>query len=197
MKLISFPKGNVFELTISTAMKEKSLQECRKTCKKQQKIHYKRKSLFLSLECRKIGCVLYTPVGKNVTFFAFKRRYQYCGKQISAGFLQCYYTRSKLFLPVPHLSYLEGSHLLDLVKCTPIHCQIDLMVQKENYDLIFMDMHMPILDGLGAITYIRESDNKILKKTPIIVLTAIESEEEKKKCKKSILLTVSPRSSSK
>ena len=58
------------------------------------------------------------------------------------------------------------------------------MVQKENYDLIFMDMHMPILDGLGAITYIRESDNKILKKIPIIVLTAIESEEEKKKCKK-------------
>lgn len=58
------------------------------------------------------------------------------------------------------------------------------MVQKEKYDLIFMDMHMPILDGLGAITYIRESDNKILKKTPIIVLTAIESQEEKKKCKK-------------
>jgi two-component system, sensor histidine kinase len=57
------------------------------------------------------------------------------------------------------------------------------MVQKENYDLIFMDMHMPILDGMGAITFIRKNENKTIKKTPIIVLTAIESEEERKKCK--------------
>ncbi|WP_310554618.1 response regulator [Flavobacterium sp.] len=57
------------------------------------------------------------------------------------------------------------------------------MVQKENYDLIFMDMHMPILDGIGAITIIRGSDNKKIKKTPIIVLTAVESSDERKKCK--------------
>jgi two-component system, sensor histidine kinase len=58
------------------------------------------------------------------------------------------------------------------------------MIQKENYDLVFMDMHMPVLDGIGAITFIRNNENRTIKKTPIIVLTAIESEEEKKKCKK-------------
>jgi CheY-like chemotaxis protein len=47
-----------------------------------------------------------------------------------------------------------------------------------------MDMHMPVLDGIGAITFIRNNENKTIKKTPIIVLTAIESEEEKEKCKK-------------
>ena len=46
---------------------------------------------------------------------------------------------------------------------------IDL-AKKEKFDLIFMDIHMPIVSGLGAIQSIRYID--LNKSTPIIALTA-------------------------
>jgi len=40
--------------------------------------------------------------------------------------------------------------------------------RKEKYDLIFMDLNMPVLDGLKASKIIRQYD----KTTPIIAITA-------------------------
>lgn len=50
------------------------------------------------------------------------------------------------------------------------------LVQKNNYGLILMDIHMPKMGGVEATTTIRTFD----KKTPIIALTAVEIEEARK-----------------
>ncbi|NND64270.1 MAG: response regulator [Flavobacteriaceae bacterium] len=47
------------------------------------------------------------------------------------------------------------------------------MVQKENYDLILMDLNMPVKDGFQASKEIRTFNNSI----PIVALTAVEVEE--------------------
>ena len=45
-------------------------------------------------------------------------------------------------------------------------------IEKEEYDLILMDLHMPILDGIEATRIIRNSDNPRIKNIPIVALTA-------------------------
>jgi PAS domain S-box-containing protein len=46
------------------------------------------------------------------------------------------------------------------------------MLGKEEFDLVLMDLHMPILDGIEATRIIRNSDNLKIKNIPIIALTA-------------------------
>ena len=41
-----------------------------------------------------------------------------------------------------------------------------------NYDLILMDMHMPVMNGLEAISLIRQSNKDTLRKVPIVACTA-------------------------
>ncbi|HFB61860.1 MAG TPA: response regulator, partial [Bacteroidetes bacterium] len=55
--------------------------------------------------------------------------------------------------------------------------------EKGDYDLIFMDVHMPEMDGIEACRKIREIEKKTgrIKKIPIIAMTANTSEEERKK----------------
>ncbi len=48
---------------------------------------------------------------------------------------------------------------------------IDLL-QKEKIDLIFMDIEMPVMNGLETTQYIRNKLPSPLKYTPIIALTA-------------------------
>lgn len=55
-------------------------------------------------------------------------------------------------------------------------------MQRNTYDLILMDCHMPILDGFEATEQIRAlSDNK-LKNIPVIALTADALEGDRQKC---------------
>ncbi len=46
------------------------------------------------------------------------------------------------------------------------------MVTKKHYDLILMDLQMPVMDGLEATRQIRTMENPIYKNIPIIALTA-------------------------
>ncbi|MCB9051974.1 MAG: response regulator [Lewinellaceae bacterium] len=48
---------------------------------------------------------------------------------------------------------------------------------KKNYDIILMDLQMPILDGIEATIKIRKKSN-----IPIIALTANESKQEQERC---------------
>lgn len=52
------------------------------------------------------------------------------------------------------------------------------MHSKNSYDLIFMDMQMPVLDGIGAAKEILASDDRPL----IVAMTANSFEEDKEKC---------------
>jgi len=45
-------------------------------------------------------------------------------------------------------------------------------LQTEDYDLILMDLHMPIMDGIEATRIIRRSENPRIKNIPIVALTA-------------------------
>lgn len=45
-------------------------------------------------------------------------------------------------------------------------------LETEEYDLILMDLHMPVLDGIEATKIIRNSDNPKIKNIPIVALTA-------------------------
>ena len=46
------------------------------------------------------------------------------------------------------------------------------ILEKEDFDLVLMDLHMPVMDGIEATRIIRNSDNPRLKDIPIVALTA-------------------------
>ncbi len=58
------------------------------------------------------------------------------------------------------------------------------MFNLKTYDIILMDLMMPIMDGFEATSIIRNSEKKKDKKTPIIAVTANALDNEKEKCLK-------------
>ncbi|MDD3237977.1 MAG: response regulator [Candidatus Gastranaerophilales bacterium] len=54
--------------------------------------------------------------------------------------------------------------------------------QNNNYDIIFMDCQMPIMDGYEATRKIRQLEQNQPNKTPIIALTANAMDSDIKKC---------------
>jgi CheY-like chemotaxis protein len=46
------------------------------------------------------------------------------------------------------------------------------LLETEEFDLILMDLHMPVLDGIEATRIIRNSKNEKIRDIPIVALTA-------------------------
>ena len=53
----------------------------------------------------------------------------------------------------------------------------------DRYDLIFMDIHMPVMDGYAATRTIREIDSDMARQIPIVAMTANAFKEDIEKCK--------------
>jgi len=51
---------------------------------------------------------------------------------------------------------------------------------RENFDAVFMDLHMPVMDGLEATRRIRELPNR--RNLPIIAMTAAVMPEDRERC---------------
>jgi osomolarity two-component system sensor histidine kinase NIK1 len=56
--------------------------------------------------------------------------------------------------------------------------------KEDNFDVILMDIMMPVMDGLEATTKIREEEVRLKapKRTPIIALTANTMDNDRTKC---------------
>jgi signal transduction histidine kinase/CheY-like chemotaxis protein/HPt (histidine-containing phosphotransfer) domain-containing protein len=70
-----------------------------------------------------------------------------------------------------------------------LSCEVDIATdgrealekaKAKDYDIIFMDCHMPLIDGFQATKRIRQSPDK--KELPIIALTASVAEEDRVRC---------------
>jgi signal transduction histidine kinase/CheY-like chemotaxis protein len=46
------------------------------------------------------------------------------------------------------------------------------LLEKEEFDLVLMDLHMPVMDGIEATRIIRSSSNPRIKDIPVVALTA-------------------------
>jgi len=54
--------------------------------------------------------------------------------------------------------------------------------RRQRFDLIFMDVQMPEMDGLETTRKIRKLEQKINKRTPIVAMTAHAMKGDKEKC---------------
>ncbi|MFC6997797.1 PAS domain S-box protein [Rufibacter roseus] len=70
-------------------------------------------------------------------------------------------------------------HYMDFVIANNGQEAIDILETGERFDIIFMDLRMPIMDGFQATAYIRQ---KLYLSTPIVVLTASVLRNERERC---------------
>lgn len=57
------------------------------------------------------------------------------------------------------------------------------LLEKQEYDIVLMDVFMPIMDGLEATRIVRDPDSKVLNhKVPIFAMTANSSDKDRKRC---------------
>jgi len=55
-------------------------------------------------------------------------------------------------------------------------------IRKNQYDLVFMDCQMPVMDGYTAMHEIRRYENEINRHTIIVALTADAMTKDREKC---------------
>jgi CheY-like chemotaxis protein len=58
------------------------------------------------------------------------------------------------------------------------------MLEKESFDVVLMDLTMPVMDGAEATLQIRKSINAMNRHIPIIFVTTNDFEHERVRCMK-------------
>jgi len=58
------------------------------------------------------------------------------------------------------------------------------MLEKKSFDVVLMDLTMPVMDGAEATLRIRKSINALNKHIPIIFVTTNDFEHERTRCMK-------------
>lgn len=74
----------------------------------------------------------------------------------------------------------QSKYSLDIAKNGE---QVLRFLDNYKYDLVLMDLTMPIMDGYDAAARIRNHSDKRISKIPIIALTARVSDEDQEECK--------------
>ena len=59
---------------------------------------------------------------------------------------------------------------------------IEILEKEDSFDLILMDLQMPVMDGLTATKLIRDSENPYFKKIPILAMSARAFQKDKEEC---------------
>lgn len=75
----------------------------------------------------------------------------------------------------------EEGFILDTAEDGTIAVEKMRTAKPGQYDLILMDIQMPIMDGYEATRQIRKSENPEIAKIPIIAITANAFEEDRQK----------------
>lgn len=77
-------------------------------------------------------------------------------------------------------------HMLESLDCEVIVAEDGIIAveraRQQQFDLIFMDCHMPNMDGFAATALIREHEVPLGRRTPIVALSAGVTPEEKAQC---------------
>jgi signal transduction histidine kinase/DNA-binding response OmpR family regulator/HPt (histidine-containing phosphotransfer) domain-containing protein len=93
-----------------------------------------------------------------------------------------------------HILLAEDNQINQAVAChilESLHCKVEIVengqeaidiLQKETFDLIFMDCQMPVLDGYSATRLIRNLEKNGTQHIPIVAMTAHAIEGDRKKC---------------
>lgn len=55
-------------------------------------------------------------------------------------------------------------------------------IHKNHYDLVIMDVFMPLMNGYEATKHIRAMKDPLKAKTPILALTSSQSDKDKQLC---------------
>ena len=83
------------------------------------------------------------------------------------------------------MALLEDTGIKIDVAANGIEAVEKFRANSDKYDLIFMDVHMPIMDGYEATQQIRAGTQTTAKKIPIVAMTANAFKEDIDRCKAS------------
>jgi len=81
------------------------------------------------------------------------------------------------------ISLLEDTHLeIDCAENGQVGVEM-FAINPGKYDLVFMDIQMPLMDGFDATKAIRAMDSPCAKTVPIVAMTANAFKEDVEKCR--------------